>query len=43
MKILLFGYSGKGSVSDEQIVKAAKLAYAEEFIEMLPQGYDTPS
>ncbi len=38
---IAFGYSGKGSVSDEQIVKAAKLAYAEEFIEMLPQGYDT--
>ena len=28
-------------MSDEQIVRAAKLAYAEEFIMMLPQGYDT--
>lgn len=38
---IALGYSGTGSVSDEQIVRAAKLAYAEEFIIMLPQGYDT--
>ncbi len=38
---IALGYSRTGSVSDEQIVRAAKLAYAEEFIMMLPQGYDT--
>ncbi len=38
---IALGYSGTGLVSDEQIVRAAKLAYAEEFIMMLPQGYDT--
>lgn len=38
---IAFGYSGQGSVSDEQIIKAAKLAYADEFIVMLPQGYNT--
>lgn len=29
-------------VSREQIIEAAKLAYADEFINLLPQGYDTP-
>ena len=38
---IALGYSGTGLVSDEKIVRAAKLAYAEEFIIMLPQGYDT--
>ena len=38
---IAFGYSGTGQVREEQIIKAAKLAYAHEFIVMLPQGYDT--
>ncbi|MDE5930935.1 MAG: ABC transporter ATP-binding protein/permease [Lachnospiraceae bacterium] len=35
------GYTGKGQVSDSQIHRAARSAYAEEFIAALPQGYDT--
>lgn len=38
---IAFGYAGKGQVSDAEIVRAAKLAYAEEFIDLLPQKYDT--
>lgn len=38
---IAFGYAGKMQVSDEEIIRAAKSAYAEEFIKMLPQGYDT--
>jgi ATP-binding cassette subfamily B protein/subfamily B ATP-binding cassette protein MsbA len=44
----LFGGSVKDNIcfglpgaSDEEIVAAAKAAYAHEFIEQLPQGYDT--
>ena len=29
-------------VSREKVIEAAKLAYADEFINRLPQGYDTP-
>ena len=32
---------GRNNVSREQIVKAAKQAYADEFIQQLPHGYDT--
>lgn len=32
---------GRFDVSREQIVHAARLAYADEFIQQLPQGYDT--
>lgn len=38
---IAFGYIGKGQAGDEEIMRAAKSAYAEEFIAMLPQGYDT--
>lgn len=38
---IAFGYTGKGQASDAEIIRAAKSAYAEEFIELLPQGYDT--
>ncbi len=39
---IAFGYAGEGQADDAQIRKAAKSAYAEEFIALLPQGYDTP-
>lgn len=32
---------GKPDATDEEIRNAAKMAYANEFIERLPQGYDT--
>jgi ATP-binding cassette subfamily B protein len=32
---------GNGKISDAKIVKAAKAAHAQEFIEKLPKGYDT--
>lgn len=33
--------NSKKAVTDEEIMHAAKLAYADEFIRELPQGYDT--
>lgn len=32
---------GKPGASDEEMIAAAKAAYAHEFVEALPQGYDT--
>lgn len=32
---------GKDNATDEEIVRAAKLAHADRFIRSLPQGYDT--
>ena len=32
---------GKPDATDEEIINAAKMAYANEFIERLPQGYNT--
>ena len=32
---------GKLDATDEEIYNAAKLAHADQFIRMLPQGYDT--
>ena len=32
---------GRADISEEQIIHAAKLAYADEFIRALPKGYDT--
>lgn len=38
---IALGYTGKGQVSDEEILRASRSAYAEEFIALMPQGYDT--
>lgn len=35
-------YGQLGSASDEEVIAAAKAAYAHDFIMNLPQGYDTP-
>lgn len=32
---------GKMTATDEQVVKAAEAAFADQFIRMLPEGYDT--
>lgn len=32
---------GRDNVSDDEIIKAAKLSHADQFIKRLPQGYDT--
>ena len=32
---------GKLNATDEEIYNAAKLAHADQFIQMLPNGYDT--
>lgn len=32
---------GKAGATDEEVVRAARLAHAHEFIEALPSGYDT--
>lgn len=34
-------YAAEGDYSREQVIAAAKVAYADEFIVKLPQGYDT--
>lgn len=38
---IAYGYTGEGQATDAEVTRAARLAYAEEFINMLPQGYDT--
>ena len=38
---IAFGYIGNGQVTDAEIIRAAKFAYADEFIDILPQKYDT--
>lgn len=35
------GYVGRESVSEEAVKQAARLAYADTFIQELPKGYDT--
>lgn len=38
---IAYGYAGERQVTDAEVIRAARLAYAEDFINMLPQGYDT--
>ncbi len=38
---IVCGYAGSEEVSEEAVKNAAKQAYADEFIQDLPQGYDT--
>lgn len=38
---IAIGSNREGSVPEEEIVQAARLAYADEFIQTLPKGYDT--
>ncbi len=39
---IAFGCNDDKGVSDTEIVRAAELAYAHEFIKEMPQGYDSP-
>lgn len=38
---IAMGYAGDKELKEADIIRAAKLAYADEFINELPQGYDT--
>lgn len=38
---IAFGKEDEARISEEDIFRVAQLAYADEFIRMLPQGYDT--
>lgn len=38
---IALGKNGEVEASEEEVIAAAKLAYADEFIRELPQGYDT--
>lgn len=39
---LMIGKIGRESITENEMIHAAKMAYADEFIQTLPQGYDTP-
>lgn len=39
---IMVGGIGREHVTENEMVHAAKMAYADEFIRALPQGYDTP-
>lgn len=39
---IMVGGIGREPITEDEIVHAAKMAYADEFIRTLPQGYDTP-
>ena len=39
---IMIGGIGREPITEDEIVHAAKMAYADEFIRTLPQGYDTP-
>lgn len=38
---IVVGGIGRERVTEEEMIDAAKMAYADEFISMLPEGYDT--
>lgn len=38
---IAFGAADRDNISESEILHAAKMAYADEFITKLPQGYDT--
>lgn len=38
---IIYGYAGDQEVTEEEVTRVAKLAYADEFIQALPMGYDT--
>lgn len=39
---IMIGGIGREHITEDEIIHAAKMAYADEFIRTLPQGYDTP-
>ncbi len=39
---LMIGKIGRQPITEDEIIHATKMAYADEFIRTLPQGYDTP-
>ncbi len=39
---IIVGGIGREHVTEDEMIHAAKMAYADEFIRALPQGYDTP-
>lgn len=39
---IMIGGIGREHITENEIIHAAKMAYADEFIRTLPQGYDTP-
>jgi len=38
---IVVGGNGREKVTEEEMINAAKMAYADEFISMFPEGYDT--
>ncbi|MBQ9928230.1 MAG: ABC transporter ATP-binding protein [Lachnospiraceae bacterium] len=38
---IAIGADGMGNMTEDEITRAARMAYADEFIRELPQGYDT--
>lgn len=38
---IAIGAAGMGHMTEDEIIRAARMAYADEFIRELPQGYDT--
>lgn len=39
---IMIGGIGREPIAENEMIHAAKMAYADEFIRTLPQGYDTP-
>lgn len=40
---ILYGLDDNETASDEQFLEAVQLAHVDEFVQALPQGYDTPA